>query len=85
MLSKYLSVMFSSDWKMSHASLSAGQGIVGMGLKIVAVGLLGISYLTPRDCAFKTSAAKIAFITIAFFFITFLGITGGEEFVYLKF
>lgn len=85
MLSKYLSVMFSSDWKMSLASLSAGQGIIGMGLKIVAVGLLGISYLTPRDCAFKTSAAKIAFITIAFFFITFLGITGGEEFVYLKF
>ena len=81
----FLSVLFSGQWKFNMMSLCAANGPMMMTICCLSVLLLALSYLTPRDCAFKTTRGKFLFTLTCAAFVVLLGIPCGGEFIYFQF
>ena len=84
-LSNYLKVMFSGDFNTTLMGLCAGQGPMVLLFCLVAVILLCVSYLCPRDCLFKSLWAKFIFTVVTIAAIVFMGMPTGGEFIYFQF
>ena len=84
-LTKYLSVMFSGKFATTMMALCAGQGPMVLAACLLAIGLLGVSYLCPRDMNFKASKSKMIFSVCCIAAIMFLGMPSGGEFIYFQF
>jgi len=66
-------------------ALCAGQGPMVLAACLLAIGLLGVSYLCPRDMNFKASKSKMIFSVCCIAAIMFLGMPSGGEFIYFQF
>ena len=69
----------------SMMATCAGLGPMVLLFCFLAVGLLLLSYVAPRDCVFRTTKARVAYI-LAFSFVTiFFAVPSGGEFIYFQF
>ena len=84
-LKKYLSVMFSGKFATTMMALCAAQGPMVFAVCVVAIVLLGASYLCPRDMNFKTCRSRMLFSVLCIAAIMFLGMPAGGEFIYFQF
>ncbi len=81
----YLSVLFSGDLNLSLMALCAGTGPMALAFMLVAAGLLGVSYLTPRDCRFRTPGGRLLFSMACIVAIAVLGQPTEGAFIYFQF
>ena len=51
----------------------------------VAIALLALSYIGPRDCAYKTATGKLLFTVACAATISFIGMPAGGQFIYFQF
>lgn len=84
-LKSFISVLFGPHWEFSMMRLCAGRGPMFFLVCLVGIGLLSLSYLTPRDCAFKTVRSRFVFTLACAAAIVLLGIPNGGEFIYFQF
>ncbi len=78
-------VLFTGGFDTTMMALCAAQGPMVFAYCWLAVGLLGLSYLFPRDCNIKGTWAKTAFSTVCILAIIFLGQPTNGEFIYFQF
>ena len=69
----------------SMMAVCAGLGPVVLLFCFMAVGLLLLSYVMPRDCAFRTTKAHVACILIFSLVTIFFSVPSGGEFIYFQF
>ena len=81
----FFSVLAEGRFASSLMALCAGLGPMVFGFCWLAVGLLGLSYLTPPDCRMKTATGKTLFCIACVLAIVFLGRPSGGEFIYFQF
>jgi len=81
----YLKALLRCNFKTSLMALCAGIGPMQFGFCIIAIFMLGLSYLCPRDCRFKTLPSAFAFTICGIAAIVFLGMPSGGEFIYFRF
>ena len=84
-LKTFLSVLFGARWGFAMSQLCAGLGPMVMLVCLAGVILLGLSYLMPRDCAFKTLRGRFLFTLACAVGVVLLGIPSGGEFIYFQF
>ncbi len=84
-LTDYLSVLFSGKFETTLMGLCAGTGPMAFLFCWLAIGLLGLSYLTPVDCRIRSTWGKLLFCSIGIAAIVFLGRPSGDEFIYFQF
>ena len=84
-LKAFLSELLLGQWKFNMMSLCAANGPMTMAVCCLSVLLLALSYLTPRDCAFKTTQGKFLFTLTCAAFVVLFGIPCGGEFIYFQF
>ncbi len=84
-LSSMLGKLFSVPRFTSLMALCAGQGPMTFAACWLGVGLLGLSYLAPRDCSFRTARGAFVFTAGAILTIIFLGAPAKGEFIYFQF
>ena len=84
-LKSFMSVLLSGQWKFNMMSMCAANGPMTMAVCCLSVLLLALSYLTPRDCAFKTTQGKFLFTLTCAAFVVLFGIPCGGEFIYFQF
>lgn len=82
---EYLGVIAEGRFASSLMALCAGIGPMAFAFCVMAIGLLGLSYLTPRDCRFKTRWAQWLFCAATVLAIVYLGRPAGGEFIYFQF
>ena len=80
-----MSVAFGGFWKTSLMGLCAGLGPMVLVVCFLVILLLGLSYLTPRDCAFRTVRGRFLFTLFCAAAVVVLGIPAGGEFIYFQF
>ena len=81
----YLRVLFTGGLDTSLMALCAGTGPMSLAFMLAAVAMLGLSYLTPRDCRFRTSKGRLAFAAAAIVVIAVLGQPTEGAFIYFQF
>ena len=69
----------------SMMATCAGLGPVLLLFCFLAVGLLLLSYLAPRDCAFRTAKASVTYILVVSLVTVFFSVPSGGEFIYFQF
>ena len=84
-LGVYLRRLFSCQFPSSQMQLCAALGPMTFVFCWIAVGLLALSYLAPRDCAFKTPWGKVLYALLCLAAIVFLACPSGGEFIYFQF
>ena len=84
-LTRYLKVLFSFKLKTTPMALFAAMGPMTFLFCWIAVGLLAASYLTPRDCRFKTLRARLCYIVCCMVAIVWFAAPSGGEFIYFQF
>ena len=84
-LKAFLSVLFGAQWGVAMSQLCAGSGPMVMLACLMGVFSLGLSYLMPRDCAFKTARGRFLFTFACAAGVVLLGIPSGGEFIYFQF
>ncbi len=84
-LSDYMRVLFTGGFKTTMMALCAGQGPMVFAYCWLAVGLLGLSYLFPRDCDMKGIWSKTVFAAVCILAIIFIGQPTNGEFIYFQF
>lgn len=82
---EFLCALFKFDFDCSLYSLCGGYSLIKFGLCGVAIFLLALSYLTPKDCEFRSTWGRCIFMSFCVFFIVFLGMPTGGEFIYTRF
>lgn len=81
----YLRVLFTGGLDTSLMALCAGTGPMSLAFMLAAVAMLGLSYLAPRDCRFRTSKGRLAFAAAAIVVIAVLGQPTEGAFIYFQF
>jgi len=81
----YFHRLFTGGLDTSLMSLCGGWGPVWFATMLFSILLLGLSYLCPRDCAFKTNRAHFLFSAACLGSIVFLGSSGEASFIYFQF
>jgi len=81
----YLKALFRCKFQTSLMALCAGIGPMQFGFCLVAVLLLVLSYLAPRDCKFSAKHSAFIFAVCCIAAIVFLGMPSGGEFIYFRF
>ena len=84
-LKTFWGVLFGSYWQCSMMRLCSGLGPMFFLCCLVGVFLLGLSYLMPRDCAFKTTRGKFVFTFLCLVTVVLLGVPSAGEFIYAQF
>ena len=84
-LTTYFSVLFGNYWQFSMMRLCSGMGPMFFLVCLINVSLLALSYLTPRDCAFKTVRGRFLFTLACAAAVVILGIPASGEFIYFQF
>lgn len=56
LLARYMKVLFSGQFKTTMMALCAANGPLALLFCVIAVSLLALSYLLPRDCRFQTQS-----------------------------
>ena len=84
-LKTYLAMMFGGRFETTMMALCAGQGPMVFAVCVLAILLLGASYLCPGDMNFKTCKARVLFSIACIAAIMFLGMPSGGEFIYFQF
>lgn len=84
-LTRYLKMLFSFKLKTTPMALFAAMGPMTFLFCWIAVGLLAASYLTPRDCRFKTLRARLCYIVCCMAAIVWFAAPSGGEFIYFQF
>lgn len=84
-LKRFVGTLISGDFSISNITLFAGCGPLGFAFCILAIVLLWLSYLVPRDCNIKSLAGKFTFTICCLIAIIFLGMPSGGEFIYFRF
>ncbi len=84
-LSAYLKTLFSFNFSTTLMALCASCGPMAFGFCWVAIGLLALSYLAPRDCRIKSPIGSLVYCAIGILAIVFLGCPSGGEFIYFQF
>lgn len=84
-LKTFMSVLFGGFWKTTLMGLCAGLGPMVLLVCCVSILLLGLSYFTPRDCAFRSVRGRFAFTLACSAAVVVLGIPAGGEFIYFQF
>lgn len=84
-LKRYLDVLFACNFHTSIAGLCALQGPMVLAVCLFAISMLALSYVGPRDCAYKTLRGRFIFTMICASTIVFLGMPAGGEFIYFQF
>ncbi len=84
-LYNYLSILFSFNFTTTLMALCASCGPMVFGFCWIAIGLLALSYLAPRDCRMRTFRGHLLYCTIGILAIVFLGCPSGGEFIYFQF
>ena len=84
-LKAFLSVLLGARWGVAMSQLCAGLGPMVMLVCLMGVFLLGLSYLMPRDCTFKTTRGRFLFTFACAAGVVLLGIPSGGEFIYFQF
>ena len=74
---------FHGDWTVS--SVFGGASMINISFCCIAILGLGLSYLCPRDCNFRTTTQSFIFSCGCVMLIVFLGMPVGGEFIYFKF
>ena len=69
----------------SMMATCAGMGPVLLLFCFLSVGLLLLSYVVPRDCAFRTRRARVAYILVVSLVTIFFAVPSGGEFIYFQF
>ena len=83
-LKRYLGVLFT--FRSGGAlELFGGLGPVVFVCCLASIALLGLSYLTPRDCRFATLRGHFLFVAACSAAIVFMGVPPGGEFIYFQF
>lgn len=82
---EYLRVLFTGGWDTSMMALCAGTGPMALAFMLAAVAALGVSYLAPRDCRFRTSTGRILFSVATIVVIAVLGQPTEGAFIYFQF
>lgn len=72
-------------FRLNFSALCAGMGGVEFLFCLLVVSLLGLSYLVPRDCAFRSVRSHFLFVAFCVVVITFLGMPPEGEFIYFRF
>ncbi len=81
----YLKTLFTGGFHPTLMALCAGQGPMVLLYCFIAVGLLALSYLVPRDCQVKTLWGKTFFASACILAIILFGQPTGGEFIYFQF
>ncbi len=84
-VSDYLQTLCTGGFHPTMMALCAGQGPMVLFYCCVAVLLLVLSYLSPRDCQVKTMWGKTFFASACILAIIFFGQPTGGEFIYFQF
>ncbi len=84
-LSDYLSTLFSGKFDTTLMALCAGTGPMAFLFCWIAIGLLGLSYLTPVDCRIRSTWGRLLFCAVGIAAIVFFGRPAGGEFIYFQF
>jgi len=86
-LGHFLHCMFTGGLRGSTLQfrLFAERGPLTFLICMGVIALLALSYLAPRDCAFKSTRGQLAFIFIAMASVVFLASPVGGEFIYFQF
>ena len=84
-LKAFMSVLLGGCWTTTLRGLCAGLGPMVLLVCCVSILLLGLSYLTPRDCAFRSVRGRFAFTLACAAAVVILGIPAGGEFIYFQF
>lgn len=84
-LKEYLTALFTGGFNTTLLGLCASRGPMTFAACLIASGLIGFSYLGPRDCLYKTFRARFLFVVACIASIVFLGMPAGGEFIYFQF
>lgn len=77
--------IFTSCTDLTTTRLFATLGPVSFLFSLIAIGLLFLSYATPRDCRFKTLRSHWLFTVVCIAAILIFGAPVGGEFIYFQF
>ena len=82
-----LGAEFVEEHEKAHKALHHGilRNLLKVILLSLAVGLLLLSYVAPRDCAFRTTKASVTYILVVSFVTIFFAVPSGGEFIYFQF
>lgn len=70
---------------LSISSLCPGIGGIYLAFCFMVVALLGLSYLAPADCRFRSVKGSFLFVLGCLVAISFLGVSPEGEFIYFRF
>lgn len=84
-LTRFMKSLFAFNFKMTSMGLFGQLGPMTFLFIWIAVGLLILSYLCPRDCKFGSNRQSTFFLLVTIFAITFFAVPSGGEFIYFQF
>lgn len=81
----YIYFIFEWDFNFNLVQISAEKGPLNLIMSLLAIFLIYLSYLLPKDLIFDNRIKTIGFNTLAALIIIFLGVNGESEFIYFQF
>jgi D-alanyl-lipoteichoic acid acyltransferase DltB (MBOAT superfamily) len=81
----YLEGVAEMDLSLNLARICAYKGPLNLGISLLVIGLLGVSYLLPQDLKFKKYGTYLAVNVGLLYFILLLGVNGKNDFIYFQF
>ena len=82
---KYINKIIEFDLSLNLVQISAEKGPLNLGISILVIALLYLSYLLPKNLSFKKDFSHITFNVITILIIFLIGINGKAEFIYFQF
>ncbi|MBU3010320.1 MBOAT family protein [Polaribacter vadi] len=81
----YFEKLIQFDLSFNLNQITAQKGPLNLLLSFLAIILLYLTYLFPKDLKFKKEGQNITFIIIFILLIFIIGVNGKEEFIYFQF
>jgi len=82
---EYINKIIEFDLSLNLVQISAEKGPLNLGISILVIVLLYLSYLLPKNLSFKKDFSHITLNVITILIIFLIGINGKAEFIYFQF